>query len=230
MCDNYFTLRNVQEDPYVLPRYLNDVLPAKRDARVLDIGCGFGAFLQELSSRGYSDLSGIDISEEAVSACLRKTLNVEKIGSLEDYCKESSSRYDFIVMNHVLEHLQKEEIVETLALIREKLLASGGSFILMVPNAQSNTGCYWAYEDFTHKTLFTAGSLSFVLRLAGFSSVVFLDPDGLAESTHPVRFLRLLLLKIYKMNIWFWNRVTASSFHKPSPQIFTYELKVLARE
>lgn len=43
----------------------------------------------------------------------------------------------------------------------------------MMPNAQSNTDCYWAYEDFTHYTLFIAGSLLYVLREAGFTNIEF---------------------------------------------------------
>lgn len=50
----------------------------------------------------------------------------------------------------------------------------------MVPNAQSNTNCYWAYEDFTHNYLFTAGSFLFVLREAGFTNIEFVDIDGMS--------------------------------------------------
>ena len=38
---------------------------------------------------------------------------------------------------------------------------------------QLNTDCYWAYEDFTHYTLFIAGSLLYVLREAGFTNIEF---------------------------------------------------------
>lgn len=48
----------------------------------------------------------------------------------------------------------------------------------MVPNAQSYTGAYWRYEDFTHNIMFTAGSSTYVLRSAGFENIEFLDPDG----------------------------------------------------
>ena len=108
-------------------------------------------------------------------------------------------------------------------------MAPGASLLIMVPNAQSNTGCYWAYEDFTHTTLFTAGSLYFVLKAAGFDTVQFLDPDGLVGSRPGFKQPRAFFLFIYKMNIRFWNLVTASSFHQPSPQIFSYELKALAK-
>ena len=89
--------------------------------------------------------------------------------------------------------------------------------------------CYWAYEDFTHTTIFTAGSLYFVLRSAGFEQVKFIDPTGCAGSSTLGRILRRALVCWYRTKIAFWNRVTGSSFHLPSPQIFTFELKALAR-
>lgn len=82
-------------------------------------------------------------------------------------------------MSHVLEHLPKDMIIPVLQKIRDSLLNKDGELCIMVPNAMSNTNCYWAYEDFTHNTLFTPGSLLFVLREAGFSDITFLDPDGL---------------------------------------------------
>lgn len=106
----------------------------------------------------------------------------------------------------------------------------GGGLIVMVPNAQSNTGCYWAYEDFTHHTMFTSGSLYYVLRSAGFSDVEFLDVDAIGEvSGFFKKLIKKALLNIYRANYVFWNRVTSSSIHKPSPMIFGYEIKALAR-
>ncbi len=132
-------------------------------------------------------------------------------------------------MSHVLEHLEKSTIIRTLQSIKQYLLKPEASLVVMVPNAQSNIGCYWAYEDFTHNTIFTAGSLCFVLKSAGFESIEFLDPDGLEASGPIVKWLKRFLLFAYKANSNFWNRVTSSSFHRPSPQIFTYELKALAK-
>jgi len=228
----YFKHRNIGKESYFeykLPAYLEGILPTNKDAQILDIGCGFGQILLSLRKKGYKNLSGIDISEEAVEFCGQQELNVRKIDDLIDFCDVTSKRYDFIIMSHVIEHLDKSSIIETLALIRQNLLKKGGSMIVTVPNAQSNTGCYWAYEDFTHHTLFTAGSLFFVLKSAGFETVEFLDPEGLIGARPVVKQIRKILLFVYKMNINFWNIVTNSSFHRPSPQIFTYELKVLAK-
>ena len=99
----------------------------------------------------------------------------------------------------------------------------------MVPNAQSNTNCYWAYEDFTHTTLFTSGSIFYVLKMAGFKEIRFVDTDCTAGLPYHKKILRKLLMKIFYFRVEFWNRVTSSSFHKPSPKIYSYEIKVLAK-
>lgn len=83
-------------------------------------------------------------------------------------------------MSHVLEHLPKEEIIGA---CRGHPIHAGGRRLILRGCAQravAHTGCYWAYEDFTHRTMFTSGSLLYVLRAAGFSSVRFLDLKGWA--------------------------------------------------
>lgn len=230
--DDYFTLRNIDDafsPAYLLPSYLQNVLPAVNCAKIIDIGCGCGQLLQDLKRRGYTETFGIDISRQAIEGCLQKGLNVQLIPSLQNFCTNSDVKYNFIILNHVLEHLDKSEIISTIQLIKTHLLAQDGALVVMVPNAQSNTGCYWAYEDFTHSTLFTTGSLFYVLKAAGFSEIRFLDPEGLEGTTPIVRILKKILLSFYKLNVFFWNRVTSSYFHKPSSQIFTYELKAIAK-
>lgn len=229
--DAYFRHRQISEttyEQYRLPVYLRSCLPDK-NTRILDIGCGFGQMLSALQREGFTHLSGIDILPEAVTHCREKNLNVQLITDLAEFASAQSPGYDVIVMSHVLEHLPKEAIISTLRLIRMNLLQPGGGLLVMVPNAQSNTGCYWAYEDFTHTTIFTAGSIYYVLKSAGFREVEFVDPLGTAGCRPLAGAVKRVLISLYRAKTSFWNKVTGSSFHRPSPQIFTYELKVLAR-
>jgi predicted TPR repeat methyltransferase len=232
MYDDYFKCRNIEQgfyQGYRLPPYFKNVVPRNKSARILDIGCGFGQMLLALRKEGYRHLTGIDISAEAIDFCLKQDIEAIQTQDLIDFCRASGKKYDLIIMSHVLEHLEKAKIIETLHAIKAHLMQTGAALIIMVPNAQSSTGCYWAYEDFTHTTLFTAGSLYFVLKSAGFESVEFLDPDGLAGSKPVIRHLRRLLLLLYRAKLNFWNFVTISSFHRPSPQIFTFEIKAVAK-
>lgn len=227
----YFQLRNIDlhtYDGYKLPVYLAEIL-SNPNQRILDFGCGFGQLITALTISGFNNIEGADINQVAIESLRARQITVHNLSIETNFYNEYAEKFDFVIMSHVLEHIPKDQVISLLISIR-KLLKPNGGLITMVPNAQSNTGCYWAYEDFTHHLLFTGGSLSYVLQAAGFSEIQFLDVDCLIGSTGVKKLLRQLLLWIYKFNYNFWNKVTASSFHRPSPQIFSYELKALARK
>jgi len=229
--DDYFDLRGVSADSGSAdapPKWLLDVLPADLAAPILDLGCGFGRQLRQFREAGHTDVTGADVSRAAVDRCAVTGLRAELIRDIGTFARANTGRYAFILMSHVLEHLPKEEIIGACRDIRS-MLAADGSFCVAVPNAQSPTGCYWAYEDFTHRTMFTSGSLLYVLRAAGFSSVRFLDTEGLGDTPWRTRWLKRLLLRAYRANTLFWNRVTTNFYHAPSPMILTWELKAIAR-
>lgn len=228
--ENYFNFRNVGADyysSYDIPNYLMKVLPKNKDAAILDIGCGFGQTLKSLRDKGYTNLKGIDINDESIAQCKKLNLDVTKVDDVISYSNVSGNKYDFIIMSHVLEHIEKEKMIDNLRAIRS-MLSEKGKYCVMVPNAQSNTGSYWRFEDFTHHYLFTSGSLLYVLKAAGFTQIEFIDPDGLDGVTSMKKPIVKLLLKYYKWKKKFWNKMTASSYHRPSPQIYTFELKALA--
>jgi SAM-dependent methyltransferase len=206
---------------------MKNILPADKNVSILDIGCGYGQMLVNLKRDGYTDLYGIDISQDAVDFCNRQGLNVSAVEDIVAYF--SDKKYDLIVMSHVLEHIEKSRIIETVKHIKNHLLKPGGHFLLMVPNAQSNTGAYWMYEDFTHHTLFTTGSVNFVLKAAGFNNIEFLDKDGVVSAgSWYGKLIRTVFLKIYDWNRLFWNKITLSDYYKKSPRIYTFELKAYA--
>lgn len=208
-----------------LPQFLINVLPKDKKAHILDIGCGNGNILCALKKRGYQHLQGIDLDEDVVKLVRKHGVACEKIDVI-DY--KTNEKFDFIMMNHVMEHLPKKEVIPLLSYIRRNLLNQNGKIVIRVPNAQSYTGCYWAYEDFTHVTLYTAGSLEYVLKSAGFRKITFLDQDGLEGISPGTKVIRKMFLKLYDKKVNFWNRVTGSAFHIWSPRIYTWEVKVIA--
>jgi 2-polyprenyl-3-methyl-5-hydroxy-6-metoxy-1,4-benzoquinol methylase len=229
--EQYFNFRGVTPEfytTYTIPAYMAKVLPHDTSRKILDIGCGFGQTMVALRMLGYDNVSGVDISNESIEHCGALGLNVEKVCNIDDYMENHRGEYDLIIMSHVLEHIDKSLIIPYIISIKS-MLTRDGKFLIMVPNAQSNTDCYWAYEDFTHWTLFTTGSLYLVLRAGGFEQIEFLDPYCVEGLSYAKKKIKLLLLKLYKANKMFWNRITSSSYHKPSPAIFSYEIKALAK-
>lgn len=228
---DYFEFRQVDPRDYagfVVPAYLRKALGQAKNARILDFGAGFGHLAQALRTEGYANIEVLDVSPPALAHCRSIGLVVHD-GNDPGFFEAKRGAYDFVILSHVVEHFPKEEIIPLLGRVAG-LLRAGGAAIVMVPNAQSNTGAYWAYEDFTHHTLFTSGSLYYVLRAAGFSKVEFLDPEGLEGLAPHKRIIKRALLALYSANYKFWNRVTSSAVHAPSPMIFGYEVRALARK
>lgn len=226
----YFQLRKVPPSPEGggrLPPWLEPLLPGC-DARILDIGCGFGEVLATLGKRGFTQATGVDIDGPAVAHCLERGLDVRRIEGISEFSRTRRESHDLVLMLHVLEHLPKERIIEDLTAVRS-MLAPGGRLVLSVPNAQSPTGCYWAYEDFTHSTIFTAGSLYHVLTAAGFEEVELVDPQCLAGLGMPKRMVRRAFMAFYDAVRTFLNRATASDWHDPSPRVYSWEVKAVAR-
>ena len=51
-----------------------DPLQLPKDAMVLDVGCGYGAFMNLMRTRGYTNVTGITLSKEDLDACRRRGL------------------------------------------------------------------------------------------------------------------------------------------------------------
>lgn len=148
---NYFEARNVKSDfydNYIIPLYMKKLLPKQKEVYILDFGCGFGQTLLALKKDGYNNIVGVDIEKSAIEFCKSKGLNVKDCSNLDGFIKSNQNQFDLVIMSHALEHFPKNEIIPTLKKIKS-IMKKDGEILVMVPNAQSNTNCYWAYEDFT---------------------------------------------------------------------------------
>jgi SAM-dependent methyltransferase len=96
--------------------------------RILDVGCGSGAFLDTMKQLGW-ETHGCDAVELACEAARRKGHDV-RLGDAEalDY---PAGRFDVVYLNHVLEHTRSPR--RALRQIR-RVLAPGGSLVMAMPN------------------------------------------------------------------------------------------------
>jgi SAM-dependent methyltransferase len=67
---------------------------------ILDAGCGTGGLLEYLKSNNYVNLSGFDLSADAVEISHNKSLNVKSL-NLIDY-KDRGEKYDVIISNDTM--------------------------------------------------------------------------------------------------------------------------------
>jgi SAM-dependent methyltransferase len=97
---------------------------------VLDIGCGEGFFLQELSTAKKRGV-GIELNSAAAQHGLAKGLEIHET-SIEEYCRENRERFDGVCMFQTLEHIAWPVPALSCAL---ECLKPGGICIITVPNA-----------------------------------------------------------------------------------------------
>jgi 2-polyprenyl-3-methyl-5-hydroxy-6-metoxy-1,4-benzoquinol methylase len=168
-------------------RYLVPCIPLLRDAlvqqlrslpahpgtntRLLDVGCGNGAFLQLARSAGWS-VQGIDFDAAAVATARSAGLDVEQ-GGLELLQAAPPDSFAWASLSHVLEHVH-EPLRWLQALHR--VIEPGGTLWLQTPNIDSLGHARYAadwrgLEPPRHLTLWTPATLRETMKRAGFRSV-----------------------------------------------------------
>lgn len=107
-------------------------LPAAWRGRLLDVGCGDGAFLARMKSLGW-DPVGVEPDEKAATAAKARFDGEVFIGTLEAAGFADQS-FDAITLSHVIEHVGDPQ--ELLGRCR-RLLRKGGRVVVTTPNAES---------------------------------------------------------------------------------------------
>ena len=154
--------------------YIGPHLPPERSARILDLGCGYGRHILALQDLGYSNILGVDISEEQIAyATSHLGLTNVQVGDAIAALEGEQGGYDVILLLDVLEHLELAYSVQLLKAIR-RVLKPGGVFIIQVPNALSplSPNRHW---DITHLRAYTTHSMEQHLRLSGFTEMHHLE-------------------------------------------------------
>jgi len=182
-------------------------LPEDKNAKCLDVGCGAGHLLMALRAAGYWDLQGVDVSPGAVPIARSKRFEVVH-ADLREFLRATGQVWDVITAFDVIEHFGKEEVLEVLRLIFERL-KPGGVLILQTPNALSPWAAHYRYGDLTHELIFSPEALESVLRLTGFDGIEIRDT---APYVHGVRSaVRWVLWKVCWTAAALWNLAETGS-------------------
>lgn len=172
------------------------------NARILDIGCGQGAFLLALQQAGYTNIQGVDVSETQVDVARKFTDSALCVSDIPCWLAAQHD-FDYVFMFDVLEHIPVHDQVNFLGTIRRKL-SEAGLLFCRVPNANSAFASRYRWGDWTHHCSFTEDSLAFVLSGAGFEMVTIV-PDDFGRLPHWVPrpklsyFLRILFRGVRRL-------------------------------
>lgn len=105
--------------------------------RILDVGCGAGKNLFKIDSE-YDDceLYGIDISEKMVEIAKQNSANAKNhivFANIDFLEFNSEEKYDVIIFNYVLHHMEKPQLAVEKAY---NLLKNNGLIMLTVPGTE----------------------------------------------------------------------------------------------
>ena len=134
------------------------------NCKILDIGSGSGKYLLELFHLGYKNITGIDPFNSS-------TLNLNNNITIYN-CEVDNltSTYDFIIMNHSLEHIFDQDHI---FLELKRLLNPGGKVLIRIPfigYAWEQYGANWYQIDAPrHMTIHSINSFRFLCNKYNFN-------------------------------------------------------------
>jgi dolichol-phosphate mannosyltransferase len=131
------------------------------NATVLDIGCGYGEFLNHVRC---ARRIGVDLNPDS-RAALAKEIEFH-VGDVRDLGFLPDASVDVAFTSNLLEHLPSKKDVEALLSEARRVLKPGGHVIALGPNLRFLPGDYWDFWD--HLTPITDRSLVEVLENLGF--------------------------------------------------------------
>jgi len=166
----------------------------KNAKKVIDIGCGNGAFASLVKEKNDAEVWGIELMENEAKVA-EKILDKVFTGSCEQYIQDLPNGYfDVIYFNDVLEHLSDPYVV--LEILKTKL-SNQGVIISSIPNVRFFRTFLkvifakdWKYEDHgimdkTHLRFFTGKSIRRMYEDLGFQ-VLTHEPINKTKSLLPI--------------------------------------------
>ncbi len=159
---------------------LVDMLPCIK-GKVLEIGCGSGATLEYMKSKGVSYVVGIDINREAIDLASKRGADIALVLDVEkDDLPFKEKEFDCIILADVLEHLYNPwDILKKIT----SYLADSGNILISLPNIRHYMILLrlvfhdeWTYTDAgtldnSHIRFFTLKEIRKLLAYAGLREV-----------------------------------------------------------
>ncbi len=113
--------------------------------RILEIGCGIGSVVAELTTQGY-DITGTDISREAIAYGLKKYGDIKLQVQAAEMLEFEDETFDIVLSFDLFEHIaQVDRHVSEVF----RVLHAGGYYLFQTPNKYSNA----IFETLSKKSL-----------------------------------------------------------------------------
>jgi SAM-dependent methyltransferase len=208
--------------PY-LRRLVRRHFPPDPEARILDLGCGWGPLLAAAQAEGYRKVQGVDRSPEQVAQAARFGIGGVREGELQATVDGlAPASLDVVLTLDVIEHLTRDEVFRLSdGLLRA--LVPGGRWIVHVPNGESPLFGRVRYGDLTHELAFTRASLQQMWSATGFRDWAFFEDTPVVHGVRSA--CRRLIWEVLRAG---WRLQLAAESGSASGAIFTQNLLAIA--
>ena len=204
-------------------RLLPNWLPASRTAAIYELACGPGVMLRYLKRKGYTNISGSDMSECQIALAKAASFPVKLSDSIQELKSHPDGTWDCLIAIDFIEHLPKDVLTDFL-IQSHRVLKKGGLLILRGPNGDSPLVGRNLYNDITHFWAYTTVATRALLQIAGYSRIDFAD-----ESLASLQKQRWIKVPLMRFSQWLLRLIMRAAT-KEDVQYWSPSLYVFARK
>lgn len=90
-------------------KVIHEMIP--EGARILDLGCGSGTFLQALKDQKNAKVCGVEIDQQILAQCVERGVPVIQANLDTDLADFSDDTYDFVILSRTLQAVRRPDLL-----------------------------------------------------------------------------------------------------------------------
>ncbi|MCF6274304.1 MAG: class I SAM-dependent methyltransferase [Robiginitomaculum sp.] len=200
-----------------------------KSSNILDMACGAGSVLRHANANGFTHLSGVDISGDAVAAMQREFPNAKGIVAPVDDTGLADGAYDLVVSQYGFEYAGSNRQVLAAAREMARLVADNGQFIALCHIKgggieQEVSGHLRHIKDMTKPGFISAAKAVFIALDAAEKSPTLATKTAYEKATH------LLTAPRDKLIAWLGaGQTSGSEIHKLGQHLYSGTIDLFTR-